>query len=394
MQENKEHNTTKGTDMTETSVSQQAPHSKIGLWFIGIAAAAGICFVAGYAGVSIANETNGSQSITQFSDPKNDGNAVMTVDEKSISSVVEKVSPSVVSIVSTGSGVRGSQFQSAGTGMIVSKDGYVLTNKHVVDNVSSVEIIASDGKRYENVKVVGSDPLNDVAFLKIEGANNLPAITIGDSKTVRPGQSVIAIGNALGQYQNTVTTGIISGLGRPVVASSDGSQANSESLSDLLQTDAAINSGNSGGPLLNMQGQVIGMNTAVAEGAQSIGFAIPIGATKGMLKNVLETGKAERAIVGVQYISVTPEVKAEFKLEADQGDYINTANGSAIRKGGPAEKAGILDGDIITKVNGEVVGAGKSTSTLVGEFQPGDTVQLTLLRDGKEKTVSVTLGSI
>jgi len=381
------------TAQTDSAIAKRdTPHNKIGLWFIAVAAAAGLCFVAGYAGITIANE-NMNQSVTQFQSSGNDGNRVMTTDEKDLTSVVERVSPSVVSIVSTGTS-SGTGFRSAGTGMIVSKDGYVLTNKHVVDGVSKVSVITSEGKEYKSVDIVGTDPLNDVAFLKINDATDLPAVTIGDSKTVRVGQSVLAIGNALGQYQNTVTTGIISGLGRPVTASSDGTAQNSESLSDLLQTDAAINTGNSGGPLLNMQGQVIGMNTAVAEDAQSIGFAIPIGATKGMLQQVIETGNTKRAIVGVQYISITPGVKSEYNLKADQGDYVTAAQGSAIRKGGPAEKAGIKDGDIITKVNGETVGAGKSTSTLVGEFQPNDTVRLTLLRDGKTVTVSVVLGAL
>jgi serine protease Do len=385
---------TKSTETTINDESRDKPHSKVGLWFIAVAAAAGICFVAGYAGITIANE-NADQSVTQFQSSENDGNSVMSTDEKDLASVVERVSPSVVSIVSTsGSSRIGFGFQSAGTGMIVSKDGYVLTNKHVVDGVTQVSVITSEGKEYKSVEIVGSDPLNDVAFLKIKDAKNLPAVTIGDSKTVRVGQSVLAIGNALGQYQNTVTTGIISGLGRPVTASSDGTVQNSENLSDLLQTDAAINTGNSGGPLLNMQGQVIGMNTAVAEDAQSIGFAIPIGATKGMLKHVIETGETERAIIGVQYVSVTPGVKAEYDLKVDQGDYVMASQGRAVRSGGPADKAGVKDGDIITKVNDETVGAGKSTSTLIGEFQPGDTVQLTLLRDGKTQTVSVTLGAL
>jgi serine protease Do len=367
-------------------------HRMIGSWIIGVAVAAGLCFVAGYAGVVLGMD---GQSLSGLQQSSSDGNKVITASEKDISTVVDKVSPSVVSILSTGTSERGGfSFQGAGTGMIVSKDGYILTNKHVVNDVSSVTVITSEGKSYEDVSVVGVDPLNDVAFLKIKGETDLPALAIGDSKTVRVGQSVIAIGNALGQYQNTVTTGIISGLGRPVTASSDGTSANAESLSDLLQTDAAINSGNSGGPLLNMQGQVIGMNTAVAEDAQSIGFAIPIGATKGMLEHLIDTGDIERAIVGVQYVSITPEVKAEYKLEADQGDYIIAEAGNPIRKNSPADRAGIRNKDIIIKVNNEVVGAGKSTSTLIGEFKPGDTVTLTIVRDGKTLDKEVTLAAL
>lgn len=278
--------------------------------------------------------------------------------------------------------------------MIVTPNGYVMTNKHVVEGADKVTVVAPNGKEYENVDVVGVDPLNDVAFLKIDNVRDLPAITLGDSKTIRIGQSVVAIGNALGQYQNTVTSGIISGTGRPVVASSDGRSANdAESLNDLIQTDAAINSGNSGGPLLNLKGQVIGINTAIAADAQSIGFAIPIGATKGMLEHVIKTGKIARAYLGVQYISISPSVKAEFNLQADRGDYITSERGRSVQQGGPADKAGVKDGDIITAVNGFKVGEVASVSTLISEHEPGDKVELTVLRDGRELKLSATLGT-
>jgi len=240
--------------------------------------------------------------------------------------------------------------------------------------------------------VLGSDPLNDVAFLKIHGVSNLPAVTLGDSKTVRIGQSVVAIGNALGQFKNTVTSGIISGTGRPVTASTSGDGTSAESLTDLLQTDAAINSGNSGGPLLNLEGQVIGINTAIAQDAQSIGFAIPISATKGMLENLIAGKGLKRAILGVQYVSITPEVKAEYKLPVSKGDYITADKGSSVLKNGPADKAGIKDGDIIVAFNGYKVGEVASVSTLVSEHRPGDTVKVTVLRKGKQQTFDVTLG--
>jgi S1-C subfamily serine protease len=199
----------------------------------------------------------------------NDGNLTVSKQEADIASLTEKVSPSVVSIISSSSqSSRGAVYQAAGTGMIVSKDGYILTNKHVVEGARAVTVISSTGTTYKDVAVVGTDPLNDIAFLKIPNASNLPAVELGDSKTVRVGQQVVAIGNALGQYNNTVTSGIISGLGRPVQAGDEQGKA-VENLSDLLQTDAAINTGNSGGPLLNLQGQVIGINTAVAADAQN-----------------------------------------------------------------------------------------------------------------------------
>lgn len=361
-----------------------------------IALAAG----AGFGGAAVQDIVSGGASgVTILSSSAQDGNTVVTPDEESISAVAKAVSPSVVSVLTSTS--QTSRFfdeqyeqQGAGTGMIVSSDGYIMTNKHVIDGADSVTVVLTDGKRYEDVEVLGSDPLNDVAFLRIKDVTGLPAITFGDSKTLRIGQSVVAIGNALGQYQNSVTSGIISGTGRPVIASSDGTTTGeAESLTDLIQTDAAINSGNSGGPLLNLKGQVIGINTAIAADAQSIGFAIPIGATKGLLAHVIKTGKVERAYLGVQYISITSAVKEEYDLAVSRGDYITSERGSSVQVGGPADKAGIKDKDIIVAVNGSNVGEVASVSSLISEYEPGDTVDLTVLRDGKEIKLTAKLGT-
>lgn len=354
---------------------------------VGVILSAG----AGYVGGLMAPNTSNDGSVVKFDEVKGDGNTVVTESEQDISALITKVSPGVVSIVtsSLARDASGYAYQAAGTGMVVTKDGYVMTNKHVVNGASRATVIMSDGTSYKNVPIVGRDPLNDIAFLKIPDVNNLTPLEMGDSKTVRTGQNVIAIGNALGQYQNTVTTGIISGLGRPVTASSSGSSDETESLSDLLQTDTAINQGNSGGPLLNAKGQVIGINTAIAADAQGIGFAIPIGAAKGMLKHLVATGKVERAIIGVQYLSINPEVKSKYNLSVNQGDFVTGLSGSNT----PAAKAGIKKNDVITKVNGQAVEAGKSVSTLVGEFQPGDKVEMTILRDGQTKQVQLTLGT-
>lgn len=334
-----------------------------------------------------------SGDVTKFETVKGDGNTVVTKNEQDLSSLIAKVSPGVVSIITSGpsrsGNLSGYEYQAAGTGMVVSRDGYIMTNKHVVDGASRATVVTSQGRTYENVPILGRDPLNDIAFLKIPNVNNLKPLEMGDSKTVRTGQSVIAIGNALGQYQNTVTTGIISGLGRPVVAVSDSNSTKGENLSDLLQTDAAINHGNSGGPLLNVKGQVIGINTAIAEDAQGIGFAIPIGAAKGMLKHVIATGKVQRAIMGVEYLSIDPEVKNTHKLTVDQGDLVTGLSSNDT----PAAKAGLRKNDIIKKVNDHEVGPGKSVSTLIGEFEPGDKVELTILRSGVSKIVRLTLGA-
>lgn len=354
--------------------------------------------LAGFGGAWLQDAIEGDNSNTILTTSATDGNSVVTPDEESIAAVAKTVSPSVVSILTTTQQVsryynQSYQQEGAGTGMIVSPNGYILTNKHVIDGADSVTVVLPNGKTYDNVEVLGADPLNDVAFLKIKNVNGLPAITFGDSKTVRIGQTVIAIGNALGQYQNTVTSGIISGTGRPVMASTEGSSAGAESLTDLLQTDAAINSGNSGGPLLNLKGQVIGINTAMAQDAQSIGFAIPISATKGLLNHVIKTGKVERAYLGVQYVSINAQVKKQYNLSVDKGDYITADQGRSVQPNGPADKAGIKDGDIIVKVNDYKVGEIASVSSLVSEFEPGDKVVITVLRGGKELSMNVTLGA-
>ena len=377
-------------DRPETKKSR-APLITV-LVVLGIVISAG----AGYVGALMATgfSSGGGTGVVNFESVEGDGNTVVTEGEQDVASVVAKVSPSVVSIVTTSRDSsslysRNYSYQAAGTGMIVSKNGYVMTNKHVIEKASEVSIVTSSGTTYDNVRVVGTDPLNDIAFLKISGANDLTPVQLGDSKTIRVGQTVIAIGNALGQYQNTVTTGIVSGLGRPVTASSSDSAADAENLTDLIQTDAAINQGNSGGPLLNSSGQVIGINTAVAFDAQSIGFAIPIGAAKGMIKQVVATGTIARALVGVQYVSVDPEIRAEHDLSVGAGDLVTAISDSD----SPAAKAGIKKGDVITKVNDQKVEPGKSISTLVGEFEPGQTVQLTIQRGTSTLTKQVTLSS-
>ncbi|QHN42512.1 PDZ domain-containing protein [Candidatus Mycosynbacter amalyticus] len=341
----------------------------------------------------------GTWTMTHFSNPlrvithsQNDGNILRSQSEQDISQVVTKVAPSVVSISTNVENSRGQAVgQGAGTGIIVSKDGYVMTNNHVIDGASTVSITTSAGDIYENVKVIGSDPLNDVAFLKISGVNNLAAAELGDSSTLKIGQSVVAIGNSLGEYNNTVTSGIVSGLNRPVTASS-GDGNSTESLTGLVQTDAAINPGNSGGPLVNSAGQVVGINTAVASDAQGIGFAIPINATKGVLASVIENGKVERAYIGVRYVDITPAIAKEKNLPVKQGALVSGDNSTeAVVSGGPADKAGIKDGDIITKINNSVVGEEGSITTIIGQYKPGDAVQVTYLRDGKEQATKLTL---
>lgn len=325
-------------------------------------------------------------------DSGRDGNLIVSGEEEDIASVAARVSPSVVSIITTVQSRAFETGEGAGTGIIISADGYIMTNKHVITDARDVSVVTSDGTTYDNVKVVGSDPLNDVAFLKVDGVSDLKPAEIGDSSSIRIGQKVVAIGNALGQYQNTVTSGIISGTGRPIAAQAGETV---ETLTDLLQTDASINPGNSGGPLVNVAGQVIGINTAIASDATGIGFAIPINATKGLIKGVLESGKISRAYLGVSYQAVTPEIAKQYNLSVSKGAYVVTSNEStsAIVRNGPADKAGVKNKDIIVKVNDKEVGDRGGVASLIGEYKPGDTVQLTILRDGKTLDIRVTLSA-
>ena len=361
-------------------------------WGVLVAVVLFVGTAAGFGGAALEDmidETGGIYRAATY-----DGNRDMTPDEQDITAAVNKVSKSVVSIVTEVSAPTyfGTQVgEGAGTGIIVSENGYILTNKHVIDGADNINVVTSDGTRHDDVSVVGRDPLNDVAFLKIKGVSGLPVAEIGESSSVRVAQEVIAIGNSLGQYQNTVTSGIISGKGRPVTAESEDGY---ESLTGLLQTDAAINPGNSGGPLINTAGQVVGINTAVAAEAQGIGFAIPIDATKGMLKSVLKTGKGERSYLGVQYVTVTPDVAKEYNLPVDEGAYVFAPNNQrAVVAGSPAAKAGIKEKDIIISVNDKKVGESDVMSNLVAEYAPGETITFEVLRDGKKRSIDVVLAA-
>lgn len=307
-----------------------------------------------------------------------------------VASVAKKASPSVVSIIIGTDSPYGQMATGAGTGIIISRDGYVLTNKHVAPSPGeNVSIVTADDIVYDDVSVVGTDPLNDIAFLKINNARDLTPATIGDSSKMAIGQKVIAIGNALGQYETTVTSGIISGEGRPVSASAGAGKA-VESLSNLFQTDAAINPGNSGGPLLNINGDVIGINTAIAEEAEGIGFAIPINDAKGVIKSVLTTGKVKRPYLGVKYLTINADVAKHYQLSVKDGAYIAVDEG-AVMAGGPAAKAGLKLGDVITKIGSTKLDKRHVLSSLISQYTVGEKVSVTVLRDGKSQSFTVTL---
>ena len=322
-------------------------------------------------------------------------NNATTFAEGSISEIANSVSKSVVSIITntstTGSFFTGQVSQAAGTGFILSSDGYIATNKHVVANATKIGVILDDGSTYEDVELIGTDPINDFAIIKIKDVKDLTPIKIGDSKTTNIGQQVVAIGNALGTYQNSVTSGIISGKGRSLTAS-DSSRTTYETLSDMIQTDAAINGGNSGGPLVNAAGEVIGINTAYASQGNNVGFAIPINSVKGIMAGVLKDGKFERAVLGVRYQTITPLIAKEKKLDVTAGAYVKGSNNaSAVIKGSAGDKAGIKDGDIITAVNGTKIGTAGSLGSLIGEYAVGDTVKLEVYRDKKYIQLEVKL---
>ncbi|HEY5152682.1 MAG TPA: trypsin-like peptidase domain-containing protein, partial [Candidatus Saccharimonadales bacterium] len=338
---------------------------------------------------------------------------IVTGQSQLISQIAKTVGPSVVSVnvnITNASSQGQSGFglfgfsqpeseQAAGTGIIIASSGLIVTNRHVVPaGTTSVSVTLSDGTELKNVSVVGrtsdADSL-DVAFLKINDAKGhklVPAV-IGDSSTVQVGDDVVAIGNALGQFQNTVTSGIISGYGRSVQAGdSSGSTTATENLDDLFQTDAAINEGNSGGPLVNLNGQVVGINTATAGNAQNIGFAIPINDVRGLITQVLKTGKFARPYLGVRYVPLTADVANEYSLSVTTGAFIAPSSdptSPSVIAGSPAEAAGLQTNDIITAVGGTNIDQTHSLTSLLDQHQPGDKITLTVLRGSDTKHINV-----
>ena len=275
-----------------------------------------------------------------------------------------------------------------GSGFLVSSDGMIVTNKHVVlDTKASYTVFTNDGKKYDAV-VLARDPAQDLAIIKIK-ANGLTTLELGDSDSVQLGQTSIAIGNALGEFRNTVSVGVISGLARTVVASGGGA---TERISGVIQTDSAINPGNSGGPLLNLKGQVIGINTAVASDAQNIGFAIPINRAKKDIASVKSGGEIEAPYLGVRYLSVTVEYAKKNSIPVEYGALVRgNEDGPAVEANSPAAKAGVQAEDIILEINGKKLDQGVSLADVIAELSVGSTVKLKINRGGKEINISATL---
>jgi len=277
-----------------------------------------------------------------------------------------------------------------GSGFIISSDGLILTNKHVVSDTSAqYSVLTNDGNTYA-AKVLARDPDQDLAVLKID-ATNLPAVTLGNSDSLELGQTAIAIGNALGQFSNTVSVGVVSGLGRTVTATAPDTGAD-ETISGVIQTDAAINPGNSGGPLLDLRGDVIGIDTAVASDAQNIGFAIPINEAKSAIASIEATGQIEAPYLGVEYEDVTPAIATKQKLPISYGAWVSSGDqGSAVKAKSPAANAGIQAGDIIESVNGITLDSTHDLANVINEYSVGSTVTLVVNRGGKEITLQATL---
>ncbi len=272
-----------------------------------------------------------------------------------------------------------------GTGFIINRDGYIVTNKHVIESASdngSYRIIMNNDKQYY-AQLIAKDPLNDLAVLKIFD-ENLPFVELGDSGSLQIGSTVIAIGNALGLYQNTATKGIVSGLGRSIVANEEVS-GQVEFLDNIIQTDAGINHGNSGGPLINLRGKVVGINVAIDETGSSIGFAIPANDARVVINSVIESGRIIRPRLGLRYIMLSPEIATDNKLNRASGAWITAGEteGEVIAKNGPAEIAGLLPGDIIFEVNAIKVEGKNTLLSIIQSYKPGDRIGMKVHRAEK-----------
>lgn len=301
---------------------------------------------------------------------------------------VQQVAPAVVTVLSAGSQGSGS-----GSGVVISADGYIVTNNHVVENARQLAVVFADSSRRE-AELIGTDPLNDIAVLRVEG--DLPGVAaIGDSAALLPGEQVLAIGSPLGNFRNTVTAGVVSALNRSV-----------GSMEGLIQTDAAINSGNSGGPLINLRGEVVGINTLVvrndltggfgtgAAPVEGLGFAVPSSIFRGVADQLVTTGEVRYPFLGVRYLPIDGSIAAELSLPVQNGALIQAgpSGQSAITPGSAAERAGLQDGDIITGINDARIDANTSLRQLLLQYRPGDTVNLLVLRGDTERTIEVTLG--
>ena len=362
-------------------------------------------------GVAVAPDVQKALKLVSIDPGTSPGTPTIQVvsEESAVIDAVKKASPAVVSIIATGdvpklercmknflcqNGTEKQQL-SAGSGYLVTDDGYIMTNKHVVSEAAGTEyavVLNDDGHKGKSVvaKVLATDPTNDIAVLKIE-ETGLPFLTFADSDAIQVGQTAIAIGYALGQFENTVSKGVVSGLARSINAGSN--TMGSERLSGIIQTDAALNPGNSGGPLLDIQGNVIGMNVAVAS-AQSIAFALPANDVKSVFESVKSTGEIERAFLGIRYAPIDADLQKQQGLAYDYGAIVirgDNPTDLAVVPGSPADKAGIVENDILLVWGSQKIDEDHAISDLVNRTKVGDTVTVKISHKGEEKTVIVTL---
>lgn len=277
-----------------------------------------------------------------------------------------------------------------GSGFIISDDGHIITNAHVIDGADRVSVTLKDGRTLDG-EVLGTDPVTDVAVIKVNGQENLPVVTLSNSDQLRPGEWAIAIGNPLG-LDNTVTVGIVSATGR-----SSGQVGVPDKRVDFIQTDTAINPGNSGGPLLNDRGEVIGVNTAIIQGAQGIGFAIPINEAKQIAEALITNGQVEHAYLGVQMVTLDPQVKSEINSNPNSNLSINEDEGVLVVKvmpNSPAAKAGIRAGDVIQSIDGQAAEDSELLQRLVSKKRVGDQLELNIRRNQQDVELSARLESI
>jgi serine protease Do len=290
---------------------------------------------------------------------------------------ISPVTPKMSSPIPQRPGQRPPEAPSSGSGVIVDKKGYIVTNNHVVGDASEVEVKFSD-KSHLQGKVVGKDPDTDLAVVKVTSSKDLPFVPLGDSTKMKVGQWVMAVGNPFG-LDRTVTIGVISGLGRENV--------NLSRYEDFIQTDASINPGNSGGPLFNMKGEVIGINTAIINFAQGIGFAIPSSIVQQVMPQLIDRGKVTRGWLGVGIQQLTADLAEKFSVDENTGVLVNE-----VFDGDPASRAGIQPGDIITRVEGKVVETPSTLAKIIAGFNPGHKAKVEILRDGKKQQLTVELG--
>jgi S1-C subfamily serine protease len=304
--------------------------------------------------------------------------------------IVEAVGPSVVSIQTQALGVgaflQAVPQQGAGSGFVLSSDGIIVTNNHVVNGATAITVTLADGRKLP-ARVLGRDATADLAVVKVD-ANGLPAVKIGTSDALVVGDAVVAIGNALALDGGpTVTQGIVSALDRTISAGDQGSSGTSETLRHVLQTDAAINPGNSGGPLLNAAGEVVGINTAVAGDAQNIGFALAIDKAMPII-NQLKTGQTPaQPFLGLSTVTLTPGIQRQLGLDMSKGAVV-----AAVTPGSGADAAGLSQGDVITRIDGTDVGSADDVTTAVSDHKPGDRIDITVDRNGSSRTVTATIG--